>query len=165
MLVRLLFLAVAAICATAQTNRPDVRALVEMTGGMESLTELFKPETIETQMRGVLKPENAAPAQRVKVERFIAEFTKEFSAEANKRRPEILELIVEVTAKYYTPEDVEALMAFYKTPAGKKLLAVGPKAAVESMQVGSKWGSQLGEQIGKRVGQRLEAEDAQSKKP
>lgn len=63
--------------------------------------------------------------------------------------------MIEIYARYYSPEDVKALISFYKTPAGKKLAAVGPKAAVESMQVGQKWGQELGTKIGARVGARL----------
>ncbi len=165
---RLFCLIFSAICAMAQPqpdSRPDIRELVELSGGLDGIDEVFKPEAIEAQMRSVLKPENAPPAQRPKVERFIAEFAKEFSVEAKQRRQELLDLTVSIYAKYYTPEDVKALVAFFQSPAGKKLAVVGRKAMMESMQTGQKWGQQLGEQIVKRVGQRIEAEEAGAKKP
>lgn len=168
--IRFLLTSLIAFCALAQPQqqpdpRPDIRELVELSGGLDGIDEVFKPEAIEAQMRSVLKPENAPPAQRPKVERFIAEFAKEFSVEAKQRRQELLDLTVSIYAKYYTPEDVKALVAFFQSPAGKKLAVVGRKAMMDSMQSGQKWGQQLGEQIGKRVGQRIEAEEAGAKKP
>lgn len=103
MRTRLLCIALFTVCAIAQQpdSRPDVRELVELSGGLDGIDEVFKPEAIAAQMRGVLKPENVPPAQRPKVERFIAEFAKEFSAEAKQHRQELLELTVAIYAKYY----------------------------------------------------------------
>lgn len=158
----LLVLAVTTCLPGQQTTvRNDLRELIAVSGGQNMMDEIFSEESIQKQMRALFQ--NAPPAQQAKAERFVQEFSKEFIAEARTQREHLVGLMIEVYAKYYTPQDVQALIAFYKTPAGKKLAAVGPKAAVESMQVGQKWGQELGAKIGARVGARIEAESKEHK--
>ncbi len=158
-----LFILTITSCLSGQqsTVRQDIRELIAVSGGQNMMDEIFSEETIQKQMRALLQ--NTPPAQQAKAERFIREFSKEFLAESRTQRDHLVGLMIEVYAKYYTPEDVQALIAFYRTPAGKKLAAVGPKAAVESMQVGQKWGQELGAKIGARVGARIDAESKEQK--
>jgi len=74
------------------------------------------------------------------------------------------DMTIAIYTKYYTPDDVKALVEFYRSPAGKKLVVVGRKAMMESMEAGQKWGQGSGQQIGNRVNQPIEAEDA-AKRP
>ena len=48
---------------------------------------------------------------------------------------EMIELITPVYEKYLTAEDLESIIKFYKSPAGKKLLEAQPKIMKDSMIV------------------------------
>lgn len=49
---------------------------------------------------------------------------------------ESVERMYPIYAKYYTPEEIRQITAFYKTPTGAKTLAVTPQIINESMQAG-----------------------------
>lgn len=74
-----------------------------------------------------------------------AEFWEKMKANIN--ADEINNISVPVYAKYYTEEDLDQLITFYKTPIGRKLIAVTPQIVQESMQLGREWGQKLGEKI------------------
>jgi uncharacterized protein len=76
---------------------------------------------------------------------FWNEFAKEIKSE------DLVNLIIPVYDKYYTEEDVDQMIAFYKTPVGKKLIEVLPKISQESMAVGQEWGKGLGEKVVARM--------------
>ncbi len=48
---------------------------------------------------------------------------------------EMMELVIPVYEKYLTTEDLESIIKFYKSPAGKKLLEAQPKIMKDSMIV------------------------------
>jgi hypothetical protein len=66
--------------------------------------------------------------------------------------------MVPVYAKYFTLQEVEELLAFYRTAIGQKTVEVMPLLTQESMQVGQNWGIGIGPIVGRRVTQRLAAE-------
>jgi hypothetical protein len=55
------------------------------------------------------------------------------------KRPEALEGLVRIYAKYLTDDDIKAATKFYQSPSGKRVLEVFPKIQGEAMQ----WGEQL----------------------
>lgn len=67
-------------------------------------------------------------------------------------------MIYPIYDKYFTQNDLAELVAFYKTPLGKKLISVTPSITQESMQVGHSWGQSLGPKIQQRVSDRLKRE-------
>lgn len=74
-----------------------------------------------------------------------AEFWEKMKASVNS--DEIVNMTIPVYAKYYTEEDVDQLIAFYKTPVGRKVVSVTPQIVQESMLLGREWGQKLGEKI------------------
>ena len=68
------------------------------------------------------------------------------------------EVIYPIYHKYLTIEDIKALIAFYKTPVGKKTITVLPQLTQESMHAGQVWGQSLGPIIQKRLAKRFEEE-------
>ena len=49
------------------------------------------------------------------------------------------EQLIPVFKKYYTQEEVKAIIAFYETPVGKKMAETTPKMMMEQMQVTQTW--------------------------
>jgi hypothetical protein len=83
-------------------------------------------------------------------------FVERFKAEA---KPEqIVDLCVPIYDKYLSEEDLDGILVFYKSPAGKHLLQAQPKILQESMEVGQKWGRELAERV-------LESLQCQKSKP
>ncbi|MCF6404941.1 DUF2059 domain-containing protein [Chitinophaga filiformis] len=81
-------------------------------------------------------------------ERFTsvpAEFWEKMKASIHAE--DLVNLTIPVYAKYYTEEDLDQVIAFYKTPAGRKVIAVTPQIVQESMVLGREWGQKLGEKI------------------
>jgi TonB family protein len=57
------------------------------------------------------------------------------------QRPEALEGLVRIYAKYLTDDDIKAATKFYQTPAGKRVLQVLPKLQGEAVQWGARMAS------------------------
>ena len=58
-----------------------------------------------------------------------------------------VERLVPIYQKYYSEEDIDGLLAFYKSPVGKKTLSIMPQLLQESMNVGEIWGREIGEKM------------------
>ena len=70
-----------------------------------------------------------------------AKFWTEFSAGVNTK--EILSLMIPIYDKYLSHNDIKAMIHFYQSPAGKRLITAQPKIAQESMMVGQQWGERI----------------------
>lgn len=64
---------------------------------------------------------------------------------------QLVELIVPLYVRTYDLETLEAAITFYKTPAGKKLIAATPQLTQESMVLGQQWGMELAKQAEAKV--------------
>lgn len=67
-------------------------------------------------------------------EAFWVEFMKEVNPE------DLVNLVVPLYQKHLTEEDVQATLAFYRSPAGTRLVQALPAIMQESIPVGQKWG-------------------------
>jgi hypothetical protein len=158
----LLFTALTAF-AQAPPPRPDIVALLEATGTVDALDKMFTPEVMESQMRTMMQPENKPAEERARMERFIRVFSQEFMGEVKQQRQALLDLIIGVHAKHYTPEDTKAIIAFYQTPVGKKMAGLAVKLSMETMQTAQAWGQEIGQRVGQKVRQQVEAEEKPKK--
>ncbi|MCW3466046.1 DUF2059 domain-containing protein [Chitinophaga nivalis] len=91
---------------------------------------------------------------------LIASFKGQFTAvpaefwekaTSNINADELINLSIPIYAKYYTTEDIDELIRFYKTPVGQKAIQVTPLLMQESMEVGKVWGQQLAQKILKEL--------------
>ncbi len=60
---------------------------------------------------------------------------------------ELVEMLVPVYYKYFDTKDLDALIAFQESEAGKKMTSVMPMVLQESISIGQTWGAQIGEEI------------------
>lgn len=56
---------------------------------------------------------------------------------------EIVEMIVPIYMKHVDSADLDSLLAFFRTPAGKRWIQAQSPIMKESMEVGQKWGQEL----------------------
>ncbi len=77
------------------------------------------------------------------------EFWVEFMSEVNEN--ELMDLCIPVYDKYFTHDDIKALINFYESPAGKKLTSVLPQVTRELITAGQEWGKHLGQKAIKKL--------------
>ncbi len=82
---------------------------------------------------------------------FWDDVRKEFNGEG------LIELVVPIYARHLTRDDVKALITFYESPVGKKLVAAQPAIVAESMAAGQIWG----QDVGMRVAAKMQAQAPQ----
>ena len=70
----------------------------------------------------------------------------------------LLKYLLPIYDKYFTNEDLENLLAFYQSDAGKKILKAMPNIMQESMVVGQEWGRSLGPVLIERLKTKFKSE-------
>ncbi len=130
-----------------------IRQLIVATGALE-IGEQFA-NMISMQMSQTLRQSNPDIPPRafdIIQQEVMAVIGEELESGSFER------LIVPVYAKYFNLEEVQELLAFYRTDIGRKTVEVMPLLTQESMQVGQNWGINIGPLIGQRVVQKLAEE-------
>lgn len=64
---------------------------------------------------------------------------------------DLIELLTPVYDKYYTQEDLDGMIAFYRTPLGQKVVRTLPDVSREGFEIGQAWGKQKGEEVIKEL--------------
>ena len=76
------------------------------------------------------------------------EFWKELEAEFQKTSvDDLVTLLTPVYEKHITEAEMNEIIKFYNTPAGKKLAEKTPAIMGESMQVGQTWGAAVAQKV------------------
>lgn len=138
---------------TGEEYEKLVDEILEVTGALK-VGEQLGAVVIE-QMFGALKASNSNVSDEIY--EIIQEEVNAVLSESMASRS-FQELMYPVYAKHLTKSDLEAMMAFYRTPEGQRIAAALPLMAQEGMLAGQAWGASLGPQIGRRVVQRLSDE-------
>jgi hypothetical protein len=81
-----------------------------------------------------------------------SDFWEKFKSEIDSA--DLVTPIIPVYLKYYTENDLDQLIAFYKTPVGQKIISVTPQLMLESMKVGQDWGRQVAEKVFKEMSEK-----------
>lgn len=119
----------------AMTDEQLVRKLLEVTGAAQ-LGKQVGDSMIDT----FRKMPNLPPG-------FLDRFQK------NMHTDELIELIVPIYLKHYDHPTLVAVIRFYQTDAGKKMIAELPAVTAESMEAGKKWGAKLAKKTLADLGQ------------
>ncbi len=141
--------------------RADILRLIDMTGGAH-MGELFG-DAIARQISNNLRashPDISANAFSI-----IKDETNKTLADPGINK-QLIEMLIPIYAKYYTDEDVRQMIAFYKTPLGKKIIKNNPAIAQASMQYGEQWGRNvLAPELIKRIRARFQKEGIKIDEP
>ncbi len=132
----------------SEEKRQLIRELIEITGGEKLFRQVSQITAVQLQQEfnGILKsiiPESSGISEAKKAE-MINKINKDINrivTQYNQRLMEKLDFntIIETVYyplydKYFTEEDLQAMIDFYKTPTGKKTISVMPQLLQESMQ-------------------------------
>jgi hypothetical protein len=63
------------------------------------------------------------------------------------RLTEMVDAIVVIYANNFSTEDLQAIIAFYKTPAGQRMLEKLPSLTQQTLTVGARFGKSVGEEL------------------
>lgn len=128
-----LILAVCTSAAMAQevseSVRADILELMEITGSMKLGEQVGN--AVSTQIVESMRAQQPDTPQRTLD--IVLEVTRKHM---NKfmSDPATLDGLIDIYARHFTQEEIQAVVAFYKTPAGAKLAAETPALTTESMQ-------------------------------
>ncbi len=112
----------------------DIRRLLDLTGAGNLGAQVMD------QLLGSFKQSNpAVPA------RFWDDLRSEMNA------GQLTELVVPIYDRHLGHDDIKQVIAFYESPAGRKLNAAQPQIVAETMKAGQDWGRAAAERILKRM--------------
>ena len=96
-----------------------------------------------------MKVPDATPDQLRRVDQLADLMFKEFNPD------ELVDAIVPIYQKHLSKGDLEAILAFYASPAGTKLLKETPSIMAESMEAGGAIGRQKLESINRKIEEQI----------
>ena len=148
MVVRLiaafLFLAIPVWAHAETADRESIEELMRLTGA-DNLGEQMMEQIIPLMRKAIPDAPDA--------------FWDEFRAEADVN--DLMNSIIPIYQKHLTKADVAALVSFYKSPIGQKMIALQPVLMRESVQVGNAWGQAAAQ----RAMQNLKREEEEKSRP
>jgi uncharacterized protein len=125
----LLFISVGGFAQESDFEK-DIGKMLSINGSSQSYDMIF--DQLVMQMKVTMPEIQDEEWAKIKADVFDAEIQK------------LEEQLMPVYKKYFTHEDVKAIIAFYESKAGKNLAAKTPAITQESMMIGQQWGMNLG---------------------
>jgi hypothetical protein len=112
------------------------------------LAEPAKPESVQKLMdisgageMGKMVMSQMMPVLKQSIPDASDEFWQDVTAEMN--FDQLLTSIIPVYQQHLSEDDIQAILQFYTTPAGKKLISSQPLIMQQSMQIGQQWGQSV----------------------
>jgi uncharacterized protein len=121
--------------AAAEEKRRDIKRLLELSRGAELGAEIVRQSIEELRSGLTILPE---PQRDKVIKIFEEEMLKEFNPAT------MAEMVVPIYDKHLSAEDVKALIDFYQTPLGKKMLDTLPQIMREAYDAGAERGRVAG---------------------
>jgi uncharacterized protein len=90
---------------------------------------------------------NVFMQQNPMLQKDLNETAAALRVELEPRSAELLTEIARLYAARFTEQELKDVLAFYKTPAGKKMLDEEPKIIDESMSYAQSWGDKLSAEV------------------
>jgi uncharacterized protein len=143
--------AVTATAARAQSPAAEkVAAAKEMmqVAGVAKQFDEFMPVLIGQMAQSFLA---LAPDKATVIGEVFEQISVKFSA----RKGELIDQVATLYAAQLTLEELQGILAFYKSPLGVRFIAVQPQVAREAMVLGQRWGAEIGREIDMEVRQEL----------
>ena len=129
--------------ARAQAPSPGALAaakeLVALKGGGAMFDPLI-PGVIESAKNQLIptNPQLAGP---------LTEVANQLHKEYGPKRAELLDIVAKTYAQHFTEQELKDILAFYQSPAGKKMLTVQPRVIDASMGFAQTWANKLSDEV------------------
>ncbi|MEA2934596.1 MAG: uncharacterized protein QOD74_1242 [Variibacter sp.] len=137
--------AVAMIGSGALAQQPSAgsmsaaRELIEAKGVMTMFDPLI-PGVVET-VKGTFLRTNTSLSKE------LNEVAGQLRTEFSTKRAEVLDEFSKAYAEHFSEQELRAILAFYKTPAGKKVITEEPKILDQGMTRVQAWADKLSETV------------------
>ena len=133
--------------APGAERRAQIRELIYMTGG-DKIAIQFANAVTQDLMATLTKARPDIPPRVFQVvqQEMITLFQENLDSPGG-----MIDRVVPIYAKHFTQGEINELIAFYRTPIGRKTIQALPAVMGESMQAGRAWGESLGPEIGRRT--------------
>jgi uncharacterized protein len=140
-------LAAAAVGAQAQQPSPAALASARELMDLKGVQNLVTPVVVGVieQTKGVILQTN--PGLTKDLDEVAAQLRNEYQP----RTAEITNEILQLYAQRFSEQELKELVAFYKSPTGKKMLAEEPKILDATYGRLQQWASRLQDEVGVRV--------------
>ena len=120
-------------CSEPKDYKATLKEMLVVSGSDKTF-EMVVPQMIE-----MMKPQ---------LPQVPGEFWEEMEKEMkNTDFNDLVDMLVPIYQEYLTQEDLEEVIKFYQSPAGKKLGSSAPHISMATMQAGQQWGMKLGQKI------------------
>ncbi|MGA8387836.1 MAG: DUF2059 domain-containing protein [Pseudolabrys sp.] len=138
-----LTLAIFSPLASAQQPSPGATASAKELITITGTTALFSPliAGVVEQAKILYLQQNPA------LSKDLNEIATQMRADLQPRFSELTEEVARLYAANFTEQELKDILAFYKTTAGKKLLAEQPKIIDSSMKFAQDWANNLSDQV------------------
>jgi hypothetical protein len=144
-LFALLFFLLAPVRAQSPASDAEVAA-------RELINTMKTDDQFKTMLPMILKSMKPAIVQnRPDVERDYDALAPKLMAGMEARISELSDALVAIYSSNFSAEELRAVTAFYRTPAGQKFLLKTPLVAQQSMAAGQKFGQSVGADAQKRM--------------
>ena len=131
----------ASATAPSTTKEAKIRELIHLMGTTKIAADLVKSQAASIKTLLPFPP------------RAQDDFVKELLASMNMK--ELVDLIVPIYERHFSDEDIDGMLAFYRSPVGQRVSKALPQITAESQEVGKEWGQQLGRRVGEKIGRKL----------
>jgi hypothetical protein len=155
--VAFLFLALAfAISAHAQSQKAadsdaaknaDIRRLLEFTGQSVKVGDLLRSMLPQLRASFSEYQRSMPPDEQEKFNRVMDQTSEKVIAHFEAEEPRLREMMVPIYAKYFSHEDIKAILQFYESPVGQRFLAATPRIIKESFVVMIPWMQEMNRKI------------------
>ena len=88
------------------------------------------------------------PAQRAAMPGVPPEVWPKFEARIVQEVPQLVDSVAVLYAQKFTNEELNSLLAFYRSPAGRRLKSLQPTLVQETAGMGQRWGMRIGQEVG-----------------
>jgi hypothetical protein len=138
-----LTLAIFSPLASAQQPSPGATASAKELITITGTTALFSPliAGVVEQAKILYLQQNPA------LSKDLNEIATQMRTDLQPRFSELTEEVARLYAANFTEQELKDILAFYKTTAGKKLLAEQPKIIDSSMKFAQDWANNLSDQV------------------
>lgn len=106
--------------------------------------------------RLVTEVQGRLTVQRLDLYKEISEASMAVGLELAARRADLNNDLARIWARAFTEEELLAIAAFFRSPAGSKLSRLGPQLIESSNQAAQTWAERLGEELFQRTVQELQ---------
>lgn len=136
-------LALSALDARAQQPSPAAMTLSKEIVGITGSTALFAPliSGVVEQAKLLFLQQNPA------LSKDLTEIANKMRADLAPRQEELNAEVARLHAVNFNEQELKDILAFYKSPAGKKLLTMQPSVVEGSMKYAQDWANRLSEEV------------------